>query len=309
MSQTQIACQTFQNQFAEILKQVQGLDDGFTEFMGTASRLDLESLQNGIDGHYKIKSEFMTQFQDQARELVETWLKQHYVPYILDSYLGKVKFEDSGRVVFGDHILATHSGKKFSYFPSIIRKLEGTLVLEDTNITMIDELEEVGGTISADGAPIRSMKRLKRIGGGASFEHSKIANLEALEEAGNLTLEECQNITSLPNLKSVEESLNIKYSPIKSLDALQKVGGALRLMVNPDIFTGAAKLQTIGKELSLGASLRSGFRQAFPALESIGEDSTGSSVHIVSALNHIAEEIQKLRRENKLHFTGNIRRV
>jgi hypothetical protein len=90
-----------------------------------------------------------------------------------------------------------------------LKRVGGYLFLSYSQIEDLGDLEEVGMSLDLIDTPIKSLGKLKRVGGGLYLSYSQIEDLGDLEEVGM--------------------SLDLIDTPIKSLGKLKRVGGDLYL--------------------------------------------------------------------------------
>lgn len=269
MPQLQTACQYFQNQFAQLLAQVPALDDNFIKFVSVTNKTNLEDLQKGVDNYRKAQGEFATQFQERVKEMLSNWFWD--VGLKSDHYLKFVEFENSQRVAIQEDLqintlwsVDTEEGVK--YFPSIIRKITGSLEIEGANnINTIDFLEEVGFSLKiARQQTLGSFRRLKKIGGSLGIAGSKHIDLPSLEQ----------------------------------------VGGVIQLNGLTQVFGGLPKLKEIGSVLLIHGTRIENIRRAFPVLSRIGKDGGGISVYCDNEQHF--NQFDNLRRVGEIAFDGRV---
>jgi hypothetical protein len=101
----------------------------------------------------------------------------------------------------------------------------GDLYLSSSQIEDLGDLEEVGWDLYLENTPIKSLGKLKWVGGDLDLSNSQIEDLGDLEEVGWDLHLENTPIKSLGKLKWVGGDLYLSSSQIEDLGDLEEVGG------------------------------------------------------------------------------------
>jgi hypothetical protein len=106
-----------------------------------------------------------------------------------------------------------------------LKKVDGYLFIgPDSQIEDSGDLEEVRGDFDPHLSPIKSLRKLRRVGGRLNLFGSEIENLGDLEEVGSDLDLSYTTITSLGKLKRVGGSLFLSDSQIEDPGYLEEVG-------------------------------------------------------------------------------------
>jgi hypothetical protein len=164
------------------------------------------------------------------------------------------------------------------------------IIVGDVNLRDRQDISDLGNLVGVDGDLI--------------LANSSIESLDELEFVeGIFSLYECQNIKTLGKLKRVEGSLRLSYSSIQSLGELKKVGGGLFMRessieslgeleyVSREFrLSGSKKIKTLGKLKHVGGYLN--LHES--SIESLGQlEFVGNNLY-VSETNIPQSEIDKV---------------
>jgi len=106
-----------------------------------------------------------------------------------------------------------------------LKKVDGYLFIDpDSQIEDSGDLEEVRGDFDPHLSPIKSLRKLRKVGGSLNLFRCEIENLGDLEEVGGDLDLRYTTITSLGKLKRVGGSLFLSDSQIEDLGYLEEVG-------------------------------------------------------------------------------------
>lgn len=247
------ACQTFQNQFSEVLSQVNSLSDIVQKYAEDPTVDPKDELQKGVDTVHKNYSELMETYKLKAREVLVKWFQTYFKNPMAQQYIDDISFEDSGRVTLSNVTFSVGSMDRYdqnekpvTYFPTLIRKVARDVDIFTTHITNIDSLEEVGSKLTMRGR-VTSAKTLRRVGGSlVNFGGYGEIAFESLEEVGR-DFDNEPVITGLPKLKFVGGTFMSRNKlAFEELPELEQVEGALYLGPAPN-FIKAPKLFKVGK--------------------------------------------------------------
>lgn len=284
-------CQQLTDAFNGLRKRV-----GEIEVVMSKAWIDLdESIAPQLEPLFQQQNEIQEAYQRQAREMVKTWFGNQY----MGSF---IRFEKTGRVVITRDVTV---GDK-SYFPSLIRAVEGTLdlsILSNGALETMDFLEETED-ISMHNSQLKSAKRLKHVHGYVTSQHSRLQALESLETVdGHLSLRSAFDFKGLPKLRTCG-GINLEDTQVETLDALMRVNGVVSL-ARAKKFRSAKNLQSISDILHLQGTTITSFADTFPALRSIGTDAEGTSVVVSS--KSLETEIEALKTSHDLSYDGVVR--
>jgi hypothetical protein len=134
-----------------------------------------------------------------------------------------IQFEKSGRVVFQGNIDLSILQK--TYFPSLIRKVTGTLDLTGSQISHLDFIE-VAGSLWATGSSLKSLQRLQHVNGYMHLDLTDIESLPLLKYIGGDLQAQKSELSSAPQLERVMGNVYLRKSKIHSLPRLRYVGGS-----------------------------------------------------------------------------------
>lgn len=226
----------------------------------------------------------------------------------ISDFLSSVRFENSQRVIIDCAINSGGPLAQIFYIPSLIRKITGDLRCNNEAMTFIDYLEEVDGSLLVNNSSsLRSMKRLRRIGGNANFANTNIESLESLEEAGGLDLNNVQSLKSLPKLKKVRGDADFSGTCIERLDLLEEVVADCSLN---NSLVSMKKLRKVGGTLDISDLKIDDFRAVFPVLEEVRPTSAPIGLRINTAFfvpnEDIRKQIKDLEKKGELKFNGDI---
>lgn len=212
-------CQKLQTMVADFTEYSPGVE------MMLASREILdrtaESLRRTDLGALKQREVCFQKYKEYVMELLQQWDDD---PRIIE----KIEFEESGRVVLDGSLDLSNNRSDKSYFPAVIRKINGRLILtRNTQIKQIDYLEEVGGSLTMTGSRLESFARLKKVGEVLNLENSIIESFPSLEAVGKQIYMRDTPLKRLPALKYVLSHFHAENSALENLDSLIKVSGVL----------------------------------------------------------------------------------
>lgn len=231
----------------------------------------------GIKRIFSERAGFETTYKEKVVDLLRRWVDN-------DHFINRVEFERSGRVVIaGDLNLENLEG--LSYFPSLIRKIGGSLLINDPDFEHLDFLEEVEGSLILKNAEkIKTLDRLTRAGRGLSIGKSSIEILPELVEVGGVLIAEgLTTLKSLPKLKrawalllndsgieampelETADSLEIEGTKITALPKLKTVFNYLKA-TGLITLTNLSSLQRVGNDLYIN---KTGL-EVLPELTSVG---------------------------------------
>jgi hypothetical protein len=235
-------CQLLREQFSQ-LSSGRHLADLLDDFFYSCSSKQEKAVTNLLQE----RKEFFAVYQKYVSQLLVDW-------YGSDEIKDQIDFESSGRVVIKGSLFDGFdfaSGKKtINHFPSIIRKVEGDLMLVKAEISSLDYLEEVG-TLNLALSTVESARRLKRVNHRLRLTECKIRNLSSLEfVGGNLVARSVRELEQMENLRFVGGNLNIQDSSIKKLPELIRVNGIFYAVSAKD-FSAAPKLKIVGSDFYL----------------------------------------------------------
>jgi hypothetical protein len=184
----------------------------------------------------KERQAFYQEYKDQVKSLLFDW-------YGNQAFIKNIGFESNGRVVIEADLDLT--GEKYSYFPSIIRRVKGSLSLSGNNIKQLDYIEDVTGDVDLHRSGVFSIKSLKKVGGDfdarAALGLEDVSSLEGV--GGRVIIDQTQIeqmealsyvgksfyaggfLRKLSNLRWVGGDLGIRKSQIESLPKLEEVVG------------------------------------------------------------------------------------
>lgn len=166
-----------------------------------------------------------------------------------------------------------------------LRTVGGRVTVDQTtpNLTVLDALTEVGNTLFIRGSSIRSLPKLKTLGGTACFENSLLEDAHSLEKTG----------------EGLQLSGSVFLQPFTSLT---DVGGHLGLVLTNISPTPPQWGNNITRKR------RMTFAQAFPNLRHIGVASAENpvSIFLSSYDQQTVEEIRRFKEETGLVLDGKI---
>lgn len=146
-------CQRFQARFADLNTQIEELNAFLQTFTSTTDASIAQTVKGKADS-FHIPQDFMAEFQARTREILTTFFKNYFKkPKELQQFLNQLNFEENGRVICTVPPLY-REGERVTYFPNIIRKVEGDLDLFETRIRILESLEEIEGSLIVRGKPI-----------------------------------------------------------------------------------------------------------------------------------------------------------
>jgi hypothetical protein len=282
----------------------------------------------------KERVELWQSYQQKARQLLRQWFDS-------DEFTDSIYFEDDGRVVV-DTDLNLQQVNRLSYFPSLIRKVEGSLLISDPDFEHLDFIEEVGSLYLKNAKKIKSLNRLRKATNTIDIAQTSIESLPDLVEVGReLFARDLETLHSLPNLEEagslslmgsgiedlsaltrIQETINILGTSLTSLPKLQYVGFELQaydsqlanlpelkeadnLNVAGTELTVIPKLESVGSFLNLGWVGHNGFRKAFPKLKEIGYLRNPRDIMAVRTKSPLVQaEIGKLIDSGELEVKG-----
>lgn len=214
-------CQQFGKTFENLRQKLPVLDDALNKFQITLDEAALDKIHDFENERGK----FTKNYQEQAEALLEVWKKELDYPFDID-------FEDSGRVVAKGTVGTQYMKRqtKTTYFPSLIRRVEGNVVFYNQNLPSLDYLEEVTGTLGInDNENLRSAKRLRFVDGDFDCSLAGIECLDSLERVGGSFHFNNTKLQVLPKLKKVGETFSFYDVRIrdfeKAFPSLEYLGG------------------------------------------------------------------------------------
>ena len=150
-----------------------------------------------------------------------------------------------------------------------LKRVGGSLDLFYSQIEDLGDLEEVGGSLDLRPTHIKSLGKLKRVGWSLDLSNSQIEDLRDLEEVGGNLNLKNTLIKSLGKLKRVGVSLFLSNSQIEDLGDLEEVEGDLNLK-NTHI-KSLGKLKRVGDNLNL----------SYSQIENLGDlEEVGGNIYI-----------------------------
>lgn len=311
MTPIQTACQTFQNQFADLLGQISALNDNLTKFTQTTDQDHIDEFQKRIDGYRKGYDEFMKEYQEKVVALLVKWLIEPMAISQSGPLLHPIDFEETGRIVFNGSITFPVD-RTNNYLPTLIRKIRGSLNINGAEaiVPTLDGLEEIEEHLKVENTNVSSMKKLKSVGEGVHIEQTNLTALESLEKVGtansfggSLEINNSPNFTSLPRLRVINGSLDTAESGIITFDALENVRSFLSVSRSP--FQSAPKLKEVGISIEMKGVKIDDFRKAFPKLETIGAMITGHSID-TGGNELLIQQINELKDRKEIKIAGGI---
>lgn len=225
-----------------------------------------------LRGFLQERKAFEQFYQAEVMNLLGRWLYN-------GQFLENIQFGSDGCVnVDGSLII---SG--IDYFPSLIKRVNGSLNLSGGRLASIDNLEYIGGSCKLRKLKrLRSLKSLKHVEGGLYCLGSKIKDLSSLQTVGaSLQIGRTPNLQSLPNLQRVGYSLRLGDQGFKKFPSLKSIG----------------LLQFSGKN-------RSHFREVFPSLETIGANL--QHISVITVDTGMKDEILEEERQGRLQVQGRV---
>jgi hypothetical protein len=193
-----------------------------------------------------------------------------------EEFFKAIEFDDSGRVIFDRNVAIVRAG----YFPSVIKELTGTLIVEG-QVESIDFLERVG-ELEIKGDKLQSMRRLKKVDGDVKISSSPVKNLDGLQEVGGrFYIFGADELNSLPSLRVVKGKLEVELSRIKDFSSLEEAG-ALEFVNNsrPAFFDSLRRVN--GECIVRNAKV-----EAFPALSWVAGSFKAQEVEELSDLSNL----------------------
>jgi len=132
------------------------------------------------------------------------------------------------------------------------------LILKNTNITTLNNLEIVGSNLREYGSflelsdtPIRDFGKLRYVGGDITLWNNKtLTSFGDLEEVGGFLSVNESNIKSIGKLRKVGGSLDLNFTEIKTLGNLEEVGGNLFIARCQEL-DSFGKLKYVGGGISM----------------------------------------------------------
>jgi hypothetical protein len=171
----------------------------------------------------------------------------------------QVKFEQNGRVVVEGDLSVV--GPHISYFPGLIRKVEGDLFISQTKIEHLDYLEEAENIYFRLSDGVISLKNLRLVKGDCEIKQTRIKTLPSLEKvAGKLDAQNLVSLKSLPALESAG-SIDVQGSRIENMLLLEEVEGGLDISLTP--LKALPLLETVGSFKAVDANQLKDLRSLF----------------------------------------------
>lgn len=219
------------------------------------------------------KMRFYNIYKQKVRALLEKWAPGNHLS-------NRVQFDSLGRVSILDDLFVVNK----SYFPSLIRQVEGMLdMTKSENLHDLSHLYSVTGNLVAAETSLKNLHNLRFVGGDLDVSYTDIADLSNLHWVGGsfYGYEDLQ-ITEIPQLERVEEDFYCSHSSYQQFADLREIGRAVYLC---------------GFDLEC-------FRELFPRLESVGKNPDGNSFYVSSEKD---KQILLSYQGNSLDFDGEIR--
>jgi hypothetical protein len=308
-SSNQTACHKLRAGFEKLsqkLPVLPALETLLQDFISTGTIENFQKLREPLSQLTQAREQIMKDYQEKARQILREWHPGSEEEK--DDFIGKISFEDSGRVVIeGDLDLRDQS---LDYFSSLVKTVEGDLDLTGNKFVQIDYLEEVGRWLSAENLnDLSSMRSLRKVGGALIIQGTRLTSLDSLEYVqDSIHASNVQSLASMKNLRLVGGSLYINNTSLSSLDNLEEVGGIL-YAANLQNLTSARSLKTINYSLFLTNTQIDDFLRAFPSLHKIGKDRDGVSIYLSIGQEDLKQQIEELKEEGKLSYEGKIKLI
>lgn len=130
--------------------------------------------------------------------------------------------------------------------------INGDLILLNTDVTSLNNIETVKGRIVLSNSPIKTLGKLKYVGGDLLLNNTEITDLGEVEEVGgDLDLEHTK-IKTINKLEFVGKDLRLRNTPIENLGELGFVGGTLDITGTKIINLGV--LITVQRQINITRS-------------------------------------------------------
>lgn len=105
-----------------------------------------------------------------------------------------------------------------------LKSIGGHAEFVDSKVEDLGELESIGRLANFTRSKIKSLGNLKSIGGTAQFSESKVEDLGSLKEIGGNAYFDYSQVKSLGNLKSIGENADFEKSNVEDLGDLESIG-------------------------------------------------------------------------------------
>lgn len=154
-------------------------------------------------------------------------------------------------------------------------RIEGDMILLNSNLTKLTSLEYIGGDAPFAGSQIADLGRLKTVEGRLELDYTNLKSLGSLEYVGDSLNLSQTKVSDLGALKDVNGKLTLN-SNIESLADLENVSGDL--IFNDASVSSLGNLKTIGGNVDFMNSKV----EDLGALETIGGDANFEDTSITS---------------------------
>lgn len=202
------------------------------------------------DNDYQLAKGFLRERQNLYRSYkkeVRALLVQWYGDAAISE---NIKFEEDGRVVLDcDYLELNDNDFSGQAFPSLIRKINGSLFYAGERFQELDYLEEVQGDLSILHSSVASMKRLVAVDGHFNARSDELKDLSSLERVeGNFHIMGTK-LTTIPKLIYVKK--NFHGSGASQLESLPELVSCQSLELRRTKISSLPKLAEVEKSCAL----------------------------------------------------------
>jgi hypothetical protein len=203
-------CGEFGKQFQALTGRIDEVEEAIEAFISSGKPSDIEKARELFSSFKEEREEMMRQYREKAKSLLNEWFQKNTSRILKQQkkFDSQIRFDQDGRVVF-DGDLAVNN--LYSYFPSLIKKVKGSLWL--SRIENIDYLEEIEGRLEIYALGSFLAKRLRRVKGSLYFDRAQEINLPSLESTGGTQAEQTTSFTA-EKLRKVRGDLKLSLEPI-----------------------------------------------------------------------------------------------
>lgn len=264
-------CDEFKASLALLNQGYDGLKSILNHYIQTADEAKRKELRENWTEWTVQQGSFLRTYNTEVIKMLQLWCA--------DIMPLAVTISDSGHIEINGSLKL--DSDEYTFFPKLITKVTGDITLFN-GIQDLENLRVLGGDIKqrAPGLILDKLVANQLIEVGNIYTRAQKISMPVLEYAGGITAD---------------------YASEANFSQLKRLNGDIGMisLTNPNF----PELQTV--EGVIDVNLRTGkFRKIFPKLDSIGINDEGFS--FILRTYDMAQEIEKLRRDNVLHFNGQV---
>lgn len=229
-------CQQFKNKIAQWKKELEGVKVLLGEYLKSGEEEKVGEIREKLEVISDEQEKFLEdKFKKKATEILRQWWPNKKEEE-KEKFVDQLEFDEKGRITVKIGLDLRDS--RVSYFPSLIKTIQGSFVAYPIKTESLDGLEEIENNLHCLGmSRLKSLKKLKRIGGKANFGLTGIESLRALEEIGaDLNI---AGVYTIKNIKGFR----------KVFPRLKKIGKEVNSISNISIHLSSVQLASLKPQL------------------------------------------------------------